>query len=67
MKEPAMPTSNEAFREETRELSLLIQEGDARLAARRPAPPAQRPGLFRRIATAFATGSAGGRPATSSK
>lgn len=62
-----MTTSNDAFREETRELSLLIQAGDDRLAARRPAPPAQRPNLLRRIAATLAAGTAGGRPATSSK
>lgn len=62
-----MPTSYEAFREETRELSLLIQAGDARLAARRPAPPAPRHGLLRRLAATLTAGPAGGRPATSSK
>lgn len=62
-----MPTSYEALREETRELSLMIQAGDARMAARRPAPPAPRPGLLRRLAATLATGPAGGRPATSPK
>lgn len=62
-----MPTSYEALREETRELSLMIQAGDARMAARRPAPPAPRQGLLRRLAATLTAGPSGGRPAASSK
>lgn len=60
-----MPTSHEAFREETRELSLLIQAGDARQAARRPATPPKR-GLLQRVSALFAARPAAG-PAASAK